>query len=150
MGLNEIYFSTLSPLPVYFFHQCCSAWILLIKRIKMTRYDIIWTFQSMNLLTFSLVCIYLIPWPRAGCDTRPIYSAECSWFEFRVFLLLDWLPALFTHSRKNWWIHTFRKIIKSKWNSKSLIQDLNLGCRFNVLQWWALHREHPINILTEL
>ena len=25
-------------------------------------------------------------------DTRKVFKAEYNWFEFRIFLLLDWLP----------------------------------------------------------
>ena len=62
------------------------------------------------------------------------FSAEYSWFEFRVFILLDWFPnqdsriqstRLFIHSwgvwGKNKWIHAFTKNISEKWkNSNSL------------------------------
>ena len=34
------------------------------------------------------VCVYLIPPPQVGCKTISISK----WFEFKVFLLLDWLP----------------------------------------------------------
>ena len=53
--------------------------------------------------------------------------AEFHRFEFRVFLLLDWLPhqgwrsqsaLLFTHRwRENNWIHTFPKGISAMWNA---------------------------------
>ena len=51
MGSDEVYFSTSSPLPfTHFFHRCCSAWIVWIKRVINSRYDIIiWTFQPMNI-----------------------------------------------------------------------------------------------------
>ena len=38
------------------------------------------------------VFIYPTPPPQVGCDTRSIFKQEYNWFEFRVFLLQDWLP----------------------------------------------------------
>ena len=59
--------------------------------------------------------------PRVGCDTRSIFNVTFNRFEFRVLLLLDWLPhqgsriqcsKLFTHSwRGNHSIHAFPKVI---------------------------------------
>ena len=36
--------------------------------------------------------IYINPSTRAGYDTRSIFYVKFNWLEFRVFLLLDWLP----------------------------------------------------------
>ena len=66
------------------------------------------------------------------------FYAEFNGFEFRVFLLLDYLPnqgwrtqstLLFTHCwRENNWIHIFPKGISAMRNAISLAQDLN-SCR---------------------
>ena len=49
---NEVYFSALSTLWfAHFFHQCCSAWILLVKKVLKCCYDVvIWTFQPTQVL----------------------------------------------------------------------------------------------------
>ena len=76
--------------------------------------------------------IFTIPSGRAGYDTRSIFLVEFNRFEFRVFLLIDWLPhqgwrtqsvLLFAPSRReNNWIHTFPKGFSSMWNAISLVQ----------------------------
>ena len=79
------------------------------------------------------------------------FKAKFDKFEFRLFLLLDWLPyqswralstLLFVHSSKeNHWIHFFPKGISIIWNTNSLVQVLNSGCHVHI--WWQpLHHRH--------
>ena len=78
-----------------------------------------------------------------------------SGFEFRIFLLLDWLTykfaLLFTHSwRVNSWIHTFPQGISIMWNANSFDQDLNWGCRVHFLQQQSLYYATSENVLITL
>ena len=68
------------------------------------------------------------------------FLVEYSWFEFWVFLLLDWLlnqgknlPCylLITGVEQ---LDSFSKSISSKWNTNNLFQDLNSGYQFHFLQ----------------
>ena len=58
LSLNEtkwnLFFNIVSLTYTHFFHWCCCAWILLVKKVINSRYDIIiWTFQS--ILTISMM-----------------------------------------------------------------------------------------------
>ena len=76
---------------------------------------------------------------------------EFNRFEFRVFLLLDWLPKhgwskqsilLFNQCWiENYWIHPFPKSITPVWNSNSLIQDLN-SCICAYIKGLNVHGTH--------
>ena len=74
-----------------------------------------------------------LPTPPLGQDmTQGQFLEEFNRFEFRGFLLLDYLlhqgwktqsVLLFTNSwRDNNWIHTFPKGISAMWNAISLVQ----------------------------
>ena len=70
---------------------------------------------------------------------------EYSWFEFRVFLLIDCLlnqseePSLpyylLIAGGKKRWVHAFLMGISTKWIANSFIKDLNLDCWSHFLQW---------------
>ena len=72
-------------------------------------------------------------------------KAEFYWFEFGLFLLLDWLPHQgqraqtllpFFHSwKKNTWIHTFPNGFSIMWNANSFVQDLNSDRWVNFQGW---------------
>ena len=73
-----------------------------------------------------------------------IYIYIYDWFEFRVFLLLNWLPKqdertqsalIFTHSWKdNRCIHAFPVDISIKWNVNSFGPELNSIHQINFLR----------------
>ena len=70
---------------------------------------------------YVYVCVFINPFRGPGCDIGSICQVEFNRFEFRVFILLDWLPnqgertqsaLLFTHNwRENNWIYTFSRLL---------------------------------------
>ena len=72
------------------------------------------------------------------------FQEEINRFEFRVFLLLEWLPYLvkrakstliLTHTWREYnWIHICTKSIDPLENTNSLFLDLNLDCHIH-LHW---------------
>ena len=95
------------------------------------------------------VRIYLPNPPHEQEETQGQIFVEFNWFEFRVFLFLDWLPnlgwrpqsaLLFTHNwKEDIWIHTFPKGVSAMWNANSPVQDLNSCCHVHFQQWYQLH-----------
>ena len=73
------------------------------------------------------------PSTRAGCDSRSTFKRRLTGFEFRVFLLLVWLPyqgqraqSLLRFSlNEKIWIQTFSKSISNMWNINGFVQELN-------------------------
>ena len=89
----------------------------------------LWLAIILNSFKKIFLWVFTNPFTQPGCDTRSILYAKFNRFEFRLFLLLVWLPdqgqstqsaLLFTHCwRENNWIHTFPKGISAMWNESA-------------------------------
>ena len=118
-----------------------SIYSLVVKWREMYVRGAVWESSIFNIKKF----IYL-PTHRHVQDVTQgqFFLAEFNWFEFRVFLLRDWLsnlknPVCLTiypllGTGENNWIYTFPKGISAMWNAISLVRDLNSSRRVHFLQ----------------
>ena len=95
--------------------------------------------QRGRLYIYIYIYIYIFtnPFAWAGCVRQDQFLSR---FEFRVCLLLDWLPnqggqtqtiLLFNHSWKdNIWIHTLTRCINTSWNQPLTGFEIVSPCPF--------------------
>lgn len=83
-----------------------------------------WGNMALHRFCFFIICELWI----LGNDSGVIFCCLLHSFEFRVIILLDWLPSkarkpslncYLTCSCKNKWIHAFPKVLVRKWMQQS-------------------------------